>query len=284
MITLWKTPQSEPVLGEKDIHVWRAELDLPTIGLQNLHETLSIDERTRAERFHFEKDRRRYIVEHGILRAILSSYLSIEPSLVQFWYGQYGKPELANPFVNARIHFNMSDSQGLALFAFTRDHEIGVDIEQVRNIPEMDQIAEQFFSPEETAIFRSLPESAKKEAFYNCWTHKEAFLKARGQGLGLGLNQCEVSLAPGEPAALLRITDDPQEAACWVLQELNPGSGFIAALAVRRHDGHLECFPWQEQSHIGVKENDSHYPKSYCSERPYWKRHTIPRKDGKRVY
>ncbi|GAF82158.1 unnamed protein product, partial [marine sediment metagenome] len=94
----------------------------------------------------------------------MGSYLSIEPSLVDFWYGKYGKPELANPFVNGTIRFNVSRSEGLALYAFTRNHEIGVDIEQIRRIPDLDQIAEQFFSPGETAIFRSLPESAKKVA------------------------------------------------------------------------------------------------------------------------
>jgi 4'-phosphopantetheinyl transferase len=169
----------------------------------------------------------------------------------------------------------MSRSEGLALYAFTQDHEIGVDIEQIRCIPEMDQIAEQFFCPGEIAVFQSLPESTKKEAFYNCWTRKEAFLKAKGQGLGLGLDRCEVSLTPGEPAALLRTTGDPHEASCWSLQELDTRSGYTASLAVRRHGCHLECFQWQEPSHVEGKENNSQYPKCHRSETPYWEGQAI---------
>ena len=241
MIPLWEKPQSELTLAEKDIHVWRADLDLPTIGFQNLYETLSIDERARAERFHFEKDRKRFIARHGILRTILGCYLNVEPSRLQFSYGKNGKPALADTFGKEAILFNMSDSEDLAIYGFTRDQEIGVDIERIDDIPEMHEIAERFFSARENAVFRSLPESKKREAFFNCWTRKEAFIKAKGEGLGLGLDQFEVSLAPGGRAALLRTNGDPQEASRWSLRELDPGPNFTAAIAVQGHGWRLKC-------------------------------------------
>jgi len=241
MEIFWKIPLPDLQLSKGDIHIWRADLDLPITGFQKLYQTLSIDERVRAERFHFEKDRRRFIVGRGTLRTILGCYLNVEPSRLQFCYGKNGKPALADTFGKGVILFNMSDSEGLALYAFTRDHEIGVDIEHIRDIPEMDQIAERFFSARENAVFRSLPESKKREAFFNCWTRKEAFIKAKGEGLGLGLDQFEVSLAPGERAALLSTNGDPQEASRWSLRELDPGPGFTAALAVQGHGWQLKC-------------------------------------------
>jgi len=279
MIPLWKIPQSELTLAEKDIHVWRADLDLPMIGFQNLYQTLSIDEKKRAERFHFEKDRRHFIAGRGILRAILGCYLGVEPILLEFCYGKYGKPQLSDTFGNATIHFNMSRSKGLALYAFTRDQELGVDVEHIRDIPEMEQIAERFFSPKENAAFRTLRERTKKEAFFNCWTRKEALLKAKGQGLALGLDQCEVSLGLGERAALIR-TNNPQETAHWLLQKLNPGSRFIAALAVQERGWQLQCLQWEEPNHVGGKENDTRYLTPCRFERPYWAGQAIRSNEG----
>ena len=236
MIPLCKTPKSELLLEKNDIHVWRADLALPIMGFQEVNHTLSNGERMRAERFHFEKDRKRFIIGRGILRTILGCYLSVEPSQVQFCYGKHGKPALADTFGNERIHFNLSHSEGLALYAFTQDHEIGVDIERIRDIPEMDQIVERFFSVNENALFQTLHEVRKKEAFIKCWVRKEAFIKAKGEGLGFGLDKYEVSFVPGEPAALLSLNDDAQEASHWALMQLDPEPGYAAALAVNGHE------------------------------------------------
>jgi len=244
MIPLWKIRQSKLTLGEKDIHIWQAELDLPILGFQKLYQTLSIDERVRAERFHFEKDRKCFIARHGILRTILGCYLNVEPSRLQFCYGKYGKPELADTFGEGPILFNMSDSEGLALYAFTRSQEIGVDIEHIRDIPEMDQITERFFSERENAVFRSLPESKKKEAFFNCWVRKEAFIKAIGAGLHCPLDKFEVSLVPGDPANLPSIQEDSRVAFRWSMQELKPRSGFAAAFAIEDRSRQLHCWQW----------------------------------------
>lgn len=242
----WETFPANLPLSKKEVHIWRADLDLQIISIQKFHQTLSTDERARAERFRFEQDRKRFVIGRGILRIIIGRYLNIEPSRLEFCYGKSGKPTLANTFGKETILFNMSDSGRLALYGFTRNHEIGVDIEHIRDIPEMEQIAERFFSDGENAVFHALPNGKKKEAFFNCWTRKEAFIKAKGQGLKLGLNQFEVSLAPGERAALLNINTDNQEASHWSLRDLDPGPGFVAALAVQGHGLQLKCWQWEE--------------------------------------
>ena len=201
-----------------------------------------MDERMRAERFHFEQDRRRFIMAHGILRMILSSYLSVEPNQLQFCYGHNGKPALTNISGQEIICFNSSRSNRLALYAFARGREIGVDIEDIRDIPEMDQIAERFFSLRENAVFRALPETKKKEGFFSCWTRKEAFIKAIGDGLSLPLDKFDVSFVPGEPARLLRIEGDSKAASQWSIQEFKPASGFTAAFALQGVNRRLHCW------------------------------------------
>ncbi len=240
----WNIPLSSLSLSNRDIHIWQADLDLPTISIQKLNQTLSIDERERAERFHFDQDRKRFIAGRGILRTILGCYLGVEPSLLHFCSGKNGKPRLAHTLGNGTIHFSLSHSEGIVLYGFTRGREIGVDIERVRDIPEMDQIAEQFFSVKENDIFRSLPENKKKGAFFNCWTRKEAFIKAIGDGFSRPLDKFDVSLVPGEPARLLSIEGDSKEASRWSIQDLKPPSGFAAAFAVEGQTWRLHCWEW----------------------------------------
>lgn len=174
----------------------------------------------------------------------MGHYLCVEPRRLLFRYGKHGKPALADTFDRGTILFNMSCSDGLALYGFTRDHEIGVDIERIRDIPEMGEIVERFFSAGEKRVFRALPEAMKRQAFFNCWTRKEAFIKAKGEGLRIGLNEFEVSLAPGEQAAVLTTNGDPQEASRWSLRELDPGFDSVAAVALRGHGCELKCWHW----------------------------------------
>lgn len=222
-----------------EIHIWCTSLDQPVSRYQKL---LSDDERIRSERFHFEAHRKRFIVRRGILRMILGCYLSTEPSQLQFCYGKNEKPALADTFSKGKVRFNLSHSEGLALYAFTRDCEIGVDIEHIRDISEMKQIAERFFSARENSVFRALPKSKKKEAFFNCWTRKEAFIKAIGDGLSWPLDGFDVSLVPGEPARLLRIEGDSKTASRWSIQDLKPAFGFAAAFAVKGRIGRVHCW------------------------------------------
>jgi 4'-phosphopantetheinyl transferase len=214
--------------------------------VQRLVETLAPDECLRAERFHFERDRRRFIVGRGVLRTILGRYLGLEPNHLQFCYGPRGKPALAGISTrpNAWLCFNLAHSQNLALYAVTCERELGVDIECIHAIPDAEQIAARYFSAHENAGLRSLPANQKQEAFFNCWTRKEAYIKAIGDGLAQPLAEFDVALAPGEPARLLRIKDNAQAAARWSIQALTPAPGYVAALAVKGHDWQLKCWQW----------------------------------------
>jgi len=239
---VWNSPPEELAISSGEVHIWRASLDQPTADAQWLAQALSADERSRAERFHFERDRLHFIVGRGVLRAILGQYLGIKPSQLHFRYSPHGKPSLdskgfQNP-LGLSLRFNLAHSHGLALYAITREREIGVDIERVHPMAEADQIVEQFFSAWERDVFRALSAYQKQEVFFNCWTRKEAYLKASGRGLDWPLDKVEVSLAPGELARLLSIAGDLQEASCWSIQALTPALGYVAAVAV-------EGYGWQ---------------------------------------
>ncbi len=234
-------------LEEGEVHVWRAHLDLEPSRIQSLMRTLTADERSRAERFHFRGDGERFIVARGLLRAILGLYLEMDPCQLRFSYSPYGKPSLAGGVEGEdALRFNLSHARSLALFAVTRGRELGVDIEYIRTDLADERIAEQFFSPREVAALRALSAKMRREAFFNCWTRKEAYIKARGEGLSLPLDQFDVSLAPGEPAALLNTLGNPQEARRWSLQKLDPGIGYVAALAVEGDNWPLRCWQWPE--------------------------------------
>lgn len=238
-------PPSDLKLNDDEIHVWKASLDQPTSLIHTLGETLSMEEKNRAERFHFEQDRKRFIACRGILRAILAGYLTVDPNLVRFSYGKYGKPALSDTFKKERIRFNLSHSEGLALYVFTLKREIGVDIEHIQDIPEIERIADQFFSVSENFVFSALPENKKKRAFFKYWTSKESFIKAKGESLCFSLNKFEVSLALGEPVIIISNNDKPQQDCYWSLLELDPDPGFIATLAIQGKGWRLKYWRWK---------------------------------------
>lgn len=182
---MWRLPPKSLALGIDEVHVWRAALDGAASHLQSLWQTLSLDERGRAERFHFRRDHDSFVVARGMLRIILGRYLNAEPDRLRFRYSHYGKPTLAGEFDEEALCFNLSHSDRLALYAITRGRKIGVDLERIRPDFADEQIAEQFFASGEVAALRALPLHAQQEAFFNCWTRKEAFIKARGEGLSL---------------------------------------------------------------------------------------------------
>jgi 4'-phosphopantetheinyl transferase len=179
-----------------------------------------------------------------VLRDILGRYLEVPPCELIFRYSAYGKPALVADVEDGRVRFNVSHSHEMALFAVTCDREVGVDIEFLGREIRGEEIAERFFSPRERATLRALPQEVKHQAFFNCWTRKEAYIKAHGEGLSLPLDQFDVSLAPGEPAALLATRGDAREAWRWSLQALTPGMGYIAALAVEGQSWQLACWQW----------------------------------------
>ncbi len=226
--------QSDLSLSGDEVHVWQAFLEREESHFNELAQTLSENELLKAKRFYFQKDQRRFVVTHGILRNILGRYLKIESKRLKFSYARHGKPTLAGATDGHSLCFNMSHSHGLALFVFTWGRKIGVDVEYVRSMPDAEEIAERFFSPQENAVFRTVPAGKKLEAFFNCCTRKEAFLKAIGDGLSRSLDSFEVTFAPGEPARLLCVGGDPQEASRWHLRTLAPAHGYVGAFVVER--------------------------------------------------
>lgn len=240
----WGAPPHQPTLTDTDVHVWSAALDLPETQVQWFSYLLAPDERTRAARFHFAKDRNHYTVSRGLLRTILGRYLRIEPQQVQFRYESHGKPTLICPPGKTPVRFNVSHAHGEVLMGFTRDREIGVDIELIRTIDEAEQIAERFFSAQENEVFRSLAPDVRAQAFFNCWTRKEAYIKAIGEGLSMPLDRFDVTLAPGDPALLLATRPNADEAQRWKLQSLDPVPGYVAALCIEGHDWQATCWRW----------------------------------------
>ena len=242
--SIWFAAPERLSLGSGAIHVWRASLDENPSQLALFRSTLDDAERSRADRFYFSRDRERFIVARGVLRALLGRYLDRSPESLSFTYSTHGKPALASEFGEDAIRFNLSHSNGTALYAFTRGREIGVDLEFIRCDLEAEQIAERFFSQSEIATLRALPPALRKYAFFLCWTRKEAYIKARGEGLSMPLDQFDVSLIPGEPAALLSTQLDPDEALGWSLRNLTLASGYAAALAAKGRDWTLSCWQW----------------------------------------
>ena len=243
--TPWNSPPENLVLGKNEVHVWRAALNVPAAQRLSLQQTLTADELARAVRFHFEKDREHFIVARGLLRNILGRYLDAAPGQLRFSYSLHGKPSLAPQSTHDDLCFNLAHASGLALYAVTRARDIGVDIERISPHLADEQVAERFFSPQEVAELRNFSGNVLPQAFFNCWTRKEAYIKARGEGLSLPLDQFAVSLAPGEPAALLSCRGDGQEARSWSLEALDPAEGYVAAVAVEGHGWLLKCWRWQ---------------------------------------
>jgi 4'-phosphopantetheinyl transferase len=240
----WQRAAAPPELSAAEVHVWRISLECGDTALDRLRTFLADDERQRAGRFYFEKDRRHFIAGRGALRCLVAGYLVRHPSEVRFEYTNYGKPLLAGRPGAAELRFNLSHSHGLALLAVTRGRDVGVDLERIRENLDGEQLAERFFSPREVAVLRSLPLELRREAFFQCWTRKEAYIKANGKGLSLPLDQFDVTLRPGEPAALLATHYEPSEAHRWSMHGLMPGEGFVGALAVEGQFGRLWCGHW----------------------------------------
>ena len=251
----WHVPPEKVMLPENEVHVWRVSLtkansensdkseDSRFSSLQHL---LSVEERERAGKFYFERDRRNWVVAHGILRILLAQYLETDPRTLRFETNAYGKPLLASPHAGANLHFNLSHSGNLALYAFSFDRHVGVDVEYMRPGIECEELARHYFSRHEYAAMQSLPTAQQEEAFFLCWSRKEAYIKARGQGVSLPLEQFDVSLTPGEPAKLLGSRENPLAPTQWSLCALSPGAGYAGALAVEGFGWRLSCWQYPE--------------------------------------
>jgi 4'-phosphopantetheinyl transferase len=239
----WSAAPESLKLARDEVHVWRVSLEQPGARVGELRTLLSPEESGRAARFHFEKDRRHFVVARGILRTLLGRYLGSRPADLKFNYSPFGKPALAHESCVSPILFNVSHSGGLALYAFTCGREVGVDVEQARADFAGEEIAARFFSAREVESLRAVEHDLRTEAFFNCWTRKEAYIKALGEGLSHPLDSFSVSLAPGEPTALL-YSADASETSRWSMRDLKPALGYAAALAVEGHGWRLLCYDW----------------------------------------
>ena len=183
----------------KEVHCWSVPLNVPSETAARLYGTLSPDERDRGARFRFARDRQRFIAGRGALRALLGRYLGTRPGEIRFVYNVFGKPDLSSEF-GGRLRFNVSHSADLALIAITTDAAIGVDLEYIRPDPDYAEIARSVFTVAEVDELNRLPSHLYDEAFLRCWTKKEAYVKARGEGLASGIDGTSTDAVTFQPA------------------------------------------------------------------------------------
>lgn len=236
---VWQSPPADLALGEAEVHVWLIGTSDPAENLAAPINLLSPAELNRAEKFHFDQDRRLFIACHAAVRAILERYLDTPAADIEFVVGDHGKPSLAPALAASGIEFNLSHSHRAGLVAVSRDAEVGVDIEFVKTDFAFDDVAGRFFAPREVSALRALPSTLRRRAFYKCWTSKEAFLKAKGTGLSGNLDEVEIYQEDGRTVRV-RAT-----VAGWSLAELDPAGGYEAAVVTKGAPCSVRLYRWQ---------------------------------------
>jgi len=243
----WEPPPSDsPDLQSSEAHVWAYALDQNPVRGQQFQALLSSEEKARAARYRFDRDRERFVVGRGWLRTMLARYAASEPGEIEFAYGPQGKPELNARFASRRVHFNLSHSGGLALLAVTRDSPIGVDVENLHSSRDFAGIAQRFFSAAETAALERRPISDQARAFFTVWTAKEAWLKATGEGIAKALDQVEVSLLSDGGVGLRQLHGSPSAISGWTLGALYPARGYVGAVAVQAAPITVSRWKWSD--------------------------------------
>lgn len=241
---LWLYPSKFPLLNDNEVHIWRVSLNQNSLSIKELFKILSLDEQQRVSKYYFEKDQKHFTVARAALREILGGYLDILPGKIRFSYNQYGKPTLNAGKNAAWLHFNVSHSREIALFAVAREREVGIDIEFINEEFAVLEIAEHFFLPSEVFALNNLPLQLQNAAFFRCWTRKEAHIKAVGKGLSHLLpNQPTVSPVQEESTPSLS-TDGFQKTRRWSVLTLAPKPNYIAALAVEGSVPILHQWKW----------------------------------------
>jgi len=216
-------------LGPGLVHLWQTPLEDRASEVTSRFELLSRDKQERALRFREGRPRNDFVVTRGTLRTLLARYLGTAPQEVQFCYGRNGKPLLGS---NSNLRFNVSHTHGLAILAFAKNRAIGVDVENVNRETDAKRLAERFFSQSERQALRHLSGQQLQAAFFRCWTRKEAYIKATGDGLALPLSQFDVSIAAGDRDALLATRPDRSEASRWTICDVPVIAEYAAAVAV----------------------------------------------------
>jgi 4'-phosphopantetheinyl transferase len=228
-------------LDSHEVHLWIVRLESSEDNFARSLAWLSAEETARADRFRFDRHRRAYVLGRAALRVLLGDYLGMDAGTVRFVYGPQGKPALSDGACPLR--FNASNSGNLAGYAFTTGCEIGIDVEQYRPIRDLEHIAHRFFSPEETAELLELPASEKDAAFFNCWTRKEAYIKAMGGGLSIPLDSFRVTLRPGAAARMVTLGGSAEAARGWTLHDFTPAQQYAGAIAYPDQPRRLQAAP-----------------------------------------
>jgi 4'-phosphopantetheinyl transferase len=223
------------------VQVWRVSLNISERQRAGMLGMLSADEVARAGRFYFEKDRNRFIAARGMLRKILGLYLGENPHRIRFAYTPKGKPVLGTDFGCDALRFNLSHAGSYALYGFTRGRNVGIDLECIRYDIAVDPIVQRFFSPGEIRSLAGIKGEKRQEEFFRYWTRKEALLKAMGEGLAFPMEQCNVSLISGKLFSPVTLPGEKRETPYWYVQDVFPGNGYAAAIAIEGGDCDLSC-------------------------------------------
>jgi 4'-phosphopantetheinyl transferase len=233
-----------PLPEGDEAQVWIGLLSEVSPSLPDLERFLSAEEKGKAARFLRAEDRSRYVAAHGMLRHILARYLSVAPAGLEFAHSAFGKPALDRRAGQPAITFNLAHSGDAIACAVALDHRIGVDIEAVRTDLDIMGVAEGQFSDREAAALRTIDPSERTEAFFRCWTRKEAYVKARGEGLGLPLNQFAVAFGREEPPRMQWAADDPAAPTRWSMFDLDSSPGYAGAVVVEGLSVRLRRLRW----------------------------------------
>jgi len=238
-LTIWAPPSEPLTLRNGEMQIWRVSVDHPPVALGLLSTYLSAEEAARAERFVFPRDKNLFIAGRGMLRVILGRYLGMPPRSLSLQKGHHKKPFVSTDSGKPPLQFNMSHSHGLALYAFALRGQVGIDLEKLQPDFATEEVAEQFFSPKEQEELLGLPPESRVQGFFNCWTRKEAYVKATGEGLYVPLDSFDVSLTPGRPPTL-RAADSDR----WTLFSFCPAQGYIAAAVVEGKGWNNQFYDW----------------------------------------
>ena len=244
----WTESAAAKVPEPGEIHLWRISLASQLDEDVRLKKLLFPEELDQAGRYRFVRDQRRFIIRRAVLRQLLAACLAISPLAVRMKFGVHGKPVVSGQADGGDLRFNCSHSGDWALIALARGRELGVDLEQHRPMTDAADVAKNFFTFAEISELNSLPSALKTAGFFNCWTRKEAFVKALGLGLAYPLNRFAVSLSPEKPAALLAVADDPAALEKWGMISLEVAPDYSAALVFEGKSAVLKYFTWNRDA------------------------------------
>jgi 4'-phosphopantetheinyl transferase len=241
---------SPELLSPSEVHVWAVPCDDPPMPRAALLELMSQAERERVSRLHFEADRRRAVIGRGVMRSLVGAYLGVEPARLRFDVTATGKPQLARAH-SRPLAFNVSHSGRWVMIAVSCGMEVGVDVECIRPLSDMEILAERFLAPDEAQEVLALPAERRERAFFACWTRKEAYVKALGAGLGHPLDAFRVSTDPDGPALLLHVEGGERASESWTLWSAAPEENYLAALAVAAP--HVRVRSWYLTGSAGAR-------------------------------